>query len=135
MTQKIVTHRTFKAHLRKDGIIEVIHFKGVDMSLQDAIEGVDIIKEHYLVDGKKRPLFTDYTLIKSQSRECRVFFASDGNAKNFSSVAILTGSSFGNIIANFYMGFNKPVIPTRLFSSKEKAIAWLKEVSPVLTEV
>lgn len=135
MTQKIVTQRTFKAHLRKDGIIEVRHFKGVEMNLQDAIEGVEILKEHYLSEEIKRPLFTDYTEIKSQSRECRAYFASPENSGNFSAVAILTGSSFGMVIANFYMGLNKPAIPTRLFTSEEKAIEWIRQVVPVHAEV
>jgi hypothetical protein len=30
-------------------------------------------------------------------------------------------------IGNFFMGLNKPLIPTRLFTSEAEALGWLRE--------
>jgi hypothetical protein len=40
--------------------------------------------------------------------------------------ALLVGSTMMKLIATAYINFNKPKVPTRMFTSEEKAIAWLK---------
>ncbi|MBL4593591.1 MAG: hypothetical protein JKX68_07230, partial [Flavobacteriales bacterium] len=42
-------------------------------------------------------------------------------------MAILAGTSLpATIIGNFFIKFNKPAVPTKLFKSEEKALAWLE---------
>jgi hypothetical protein len=43
-----------------------------------------------------------------------------------SAAALLIGSPLTRAIGNFFMGLNKPLIPTRLFTSETEALAWLK---------
>lgn len=42
--------------------------------------------------------------------------------------AFIINSTPQKIIANFYMMFHKPSVPTRFFNSEEKAIEWLNEI-------
>jgi hypothetical protein len=41
--------------------------------------------------------------------------------------ARVTGSDFNNALANFFLAVNKPMIPTRLFTDKQKAKQWLQQ--------
>lgn len=53
-------------------------------------------------------------------------WASDPNGgKNTIADALLIFSLPHKILANFYMNFNKPMKPTKIFNSRDKAIAWL----------
>jgi hypothetical protein len=38
--------------------------------------------------------------------------------------ALLAHNSTTKLAGNFYLNFNKPVMPTKLFSDRVKAIAW-----------
>lgn len=50
--------------------------------------------------------------------------APDGN-KNTIADALVISSLPHKILANFYLKFNKPVKPTKIFNARDKAIAWL----------
>ena len=43
--------------------------------------------------------------------------------------AIVIGNSAQKIVANFYMTFNKPKMPTKTFLSLEKAIEWIGKIA------
>jgi hypothetical protein len=45
-------------------------------------------------------------------------------------VALLVGSPMSRAIGNFFIGLNKPLIPTRLFVSEPEALAWLRGFLP-----
>jgi len=43
-------------------------------------------------------------------------------------MAILAGDSLASsIIGNFYIKFNNPSIPTKLFKTEDEALDWLKK--------
>lgn len=64
--------------------------------------------------------------IKSMDREARRFFAGPECAKAESAAALVIGSPITKAIGNFFLGLNKPIIPTRLFTNEADAIVWLK---------
>lgn len=45
----------------------------------------------------------------------------------YSAMAIVVDESSPRLMGNFYIKVNKPVKPTKMFTSREEAIAWLKE--------
>ena len=45
-------------------------------------------------------------------------------------VALLIGSPMSRVIGNFYLGFNRPQTPTRLFTDTDEAEAWLRTFLP-----
>jgi len=59
-------------------------------------------------------------------REARRYFAGEETAKVESAAALLIESPLSKAIGNFFMGLNKPIVPTRLFTSEAEALAWLK---------
>ena len=107
-----------------DGIIRVRIKPHIDLNLVDAQEALRAIT--VLCEGRKRPVLVDITEIKSMDREARVFFAGPETAQVESAAALVVRSPLTRAIGNFFMGLNKPLFPTRLFTSEAEALTWLK---------
>lgn len=73
------------------------------------------------------PMLCDLTHVVKMTRECRTYFAGPEHAKCFTRCALVITSPISRVIGNFFLGANKPLRPTRLFTNKEKAFQWLKE--------
>lgn len=120
----------------KSGPINMVLDDELDMMLIDYDEGAvveiaearaagDVIAE--LCAGRKVPMMVDFAGLRSQSKDSRHYFANDVEMlSNFTAVAILVNSALTKVIANFYMGINKPKIPTRMFDDRDAALAWLE---------
>jgi hypothetical protein len=39
--------------------------------------------------------------------------------------AILIDSSVSRVVGNFFLGINKPAVPTKLFTNEKEAVKWL----------
>ena len=63
--------------------------------------------------------------LKGMSRDARVYFAGPQTAEVESAAALLIHSPLGRAVGNFFLGLNKPLFPTRLFTSESDALAWL----------
>jgi hypothetical protein len=76
--------------------------------------------------GRRRPLLVDLREAKSQTAEARAYLAGPEGLAVSQAVGLLIGSPVSRVLGNFYLGLNKPSIPTRLFTSDEEALAWLR---------
>jgi hypothetical protein len=61
------------------------------------------------------------------TKEARELGASKEMAKDACAMAIMINSMAIRIFANFFIKFNKPMRPTKLFTDRDAAILWLKE--------
>ena len=59
-------------------------------------------------------------------REARNHYAGERTASIQRATALLVASPLSATIANFFMGLNKPLSPTRMFTNENEAIAWLR---------
>ena len=122
-------HRELRAvtvWLGDDGIVRADMKPGVaTQDLTDAHESV--AAQAALCDGVRRPVLVNMGDIQSLSRECRKYYSGPEPAKVRSACAVLVGSPVARAIGNFFIGVNKSVVPTRLFTSEPEAVAWLKE--------
>ena len=116
--------RVAKLWLGDDGIVRIIHVPGAEVTLQDAQETMAGYLKLY--KGKRRPLFIDTKTMKSMSRETRQYYAGAEAAKVASAAAILVGTPVSRVLGNFYIGLSNPHLPSRLFSSEDEALEWLK---------
>ena len=80
----------------------------------------------YFSKGKSYPLLIDIKGIKSITRDAREYLASIGTT-HVKAGALITGSPFNRTIGNIFLAIDKPLVPTKLFTSEEKARLWLKE--------
>jgi hypothetical protein len=108
----------------EDGIL-IGNYKVENVDLQ---VGEKATKERIaFTNHKSYPILTDYSRVKSTTKEARDYFATEQASNYITAMAILTDSSVGKIIVNFYLSISKPNFPTRIFTKKEEAIAWLSK--------
>jgi hypothetical protein len=99
-------------------------------TLQAAQENIDAYERVRDALGKEKiRVLVDMRQATQVNREARNYYANERTASIQRAVALLVSSPVSATIANFFMGFNKPLTPTRMFMSEDKAIAWLREHS------
>lgn len=119
----IVTIRTAKLWKGDDGILRGEALPDSDETLDDAKEQFAAQRAQWF-RGTPLPFLMDIRGCRSISREARAHFAGPEAAQMFAAVAILIGSPLTRAIGNFFLGLNKPIMTTRLFTSKDEAIEW-----------
>lgn len=110
--------------LRSDGIILYSIKDNITISAKDSNEMVNAAGK--LGDYQKHPILIvggKHTLADKEARE---FGASKEGTKYAVAVAFVLKSLAQKILGNAYLKINKPIVPTTLFDSEEKAIEWLK---------
>lgn len=109
--------------LDEDGIIIIINKPTALHSKADAEENIVVTRQ--VSAEKPRPILIDMTDVRSMTREAREIYAKEGNDSRVKAIGIVTRSSMGRIVGNFFLGFNKPAVPTRLFKTHKVAKKWL----------
>ena len=110
----------------EDGIVRTKIKPGSEVTIKEARENSDAVNSFYY--GTKFPLLIDARGIKSMSREARNQFSTKGRETGAKAFAIIIDSSLSRVIGNFFMGINKPPVPTRLFENEADAESWLKQI-------
>ena len=79
-----------------------------------------------MADLRDAPIYTifDVRKIKRFTKEARDFFSHDPSPRT-KAAAIIVGSGFSKLAANFMLGLNRPKFPMKAFNSEEKAEAFL----------
>jgi hypothetical protein len=101
---------------------------GAEVTLADARENVALCLR--MNGGQRRPVLVDLRVVKSQTAEARAYLAGPEGSEVCQAVGLLIGSPLSRVLGNFYLGLNKPSVPTRLFTSEEEALAWLRGFLP-----
>lgn len=113
-----------------DNIIFVTMFDNIVMDLGDAEENLEILKKlsPFLDVKYAYGLLIDLHGLKSVSRDAVDLFISAGKKESSSAAALamIVKSPLTSLIGNFIMNFKTLEKPTRLFTTKEEAIKWLK---------
>ena len=123
MNYEIVETKTAKIYV-DEGIIHYRILPEAEVTIEDTKEYVAIHSK--LVGDKKIPNLTDLRNLKSVTREARAYLSGKEAAALTFACALIIGSPVSRVIGNFFLGLNKPAYPTRLFTSEEKAIEWVK---------
>ena len=119
---EIIEYEYYAVFLRKDNIVQVQMKDNFECELEDSKKIVESITK---VSGdNKYPLLAIYSDFNAFSKEATDFVSK--------STATLADALVGNGIAfrmvgNFYLNFNKPIRPTRLFNDMESALKWLEK--------
>lgn len=119
-----ITTRTAKlTYSEEEGIVYIELFPGNEISLEDS-------KEHNLATQKLTKGSLHCAFIKALgnidiSSEARKYGSNPEVQKNVIAQAVLVNSLATRIAGNFYIRFNKPPKPTRIFTNPEDAKSWL----------
>lgn len=111
--------------LRDDHVLE---YRYRDDAMIDLSAARNMVEKALELAGDAAPCPTVVVAggVKGVTRDAREFFAqSDANASISSCVGLVVNSPVARVIGNFFMGLNRPRIPTRLFRSVEEALPWL----------
>ena len=116
---------------RADGIIVQRTLDGCVQSLEDARENVAAFCK--LTIAPRHPLLIDMRKALALSPGVREYYAGPEAMASANAIAMLIESTGGRIIGNLYLALNRPVVPTRLFTSEPEAIAWLLKLDKALS--
>ena len=81
------------------------------------------------LNKEKTRVLIDMGDVTEISKQARDYFANERTASVQRATALLIRSPVSRVIGNFFMGLNKPISPTRLFTDPQKAIEWLHTFS------
>lgn len=107
----------------KEGVVHMRYRPNSSVNLETAIENIQ--ETARIGEGRKVPMVVNLTGVKSVSRDARRYYSGEETAKYVSAVALVAESPVSRVLGNFFLGIEKPPMPTRLFSSEEKAREWL----------
>lgn len=120
-----IEHKTVTiSKLTEDIILYVLKDKSV-IELEDSKKMYE--ETLRLMNGKKYAALIDARAETSLTKEAREWSQDHTLHKDLIAQAIIVTSLANRIVGNFIIKFHKPVAPTRLFSSREKALEWLHE--------
>jgi hypothetical protein len=122
-SHKIDLKKSF-VELLPSGILHIHLKSGSYIELSDAVLIFEAMSK--LGKGKKYPVLIDAGEFTSIDKEARTFAASAGANIYTMADAIAFLNLAQKLLAEFYLKNDKPVVPTKLFSHKSEALAWLK---------
>lgn len=108
---------------REDGILHVCALPGVGQSADDARENLSIARQ--LIANEAVRVLVDARQSGILEREARATYAAE--AEFVIAQALIVGSAFTRIAGNMFVRVASAKIPTRVFTSEEAALRWLKE--------
>ena len=108
----------------ENGIIYGEYFPNTVITLDLAKKAVQ--DRYTLTKGTSYPVLADVINLKFVEDDAREYLSSDEACKFVTALAVVTDKPISNLFANVYLKWNRPPVPTKLFTNKEKAIRWLK---------
>jgi hypothetical protein len=121
----VIETRTAQLWLGEDGIIRKVFLPNARETLADALESEEVIRQ--ISAGKKRPILVDFTALRGMDPDARDYYISERAGSLLTACGGITKSMIGRVISNFFIGFNKPPTPVKLFNNEEQSIEWLKQ--------
>jgi len=79
-------------------------------------------------EGNKYFTISDVSLNVSSTKEARAYGADNEYMANHIAYALIGNSLPVIILINFFINFNKPKVPTRLFRNEKDALDWFKKI-------
>lgn len=80
-------------------------------------------------EGMQHSSIVDLSNVKSISREGRKYVQDGTGIETLpNAVAFLVKNPISRMIGNFFMGFNRPLYPVRLFGDHQRALIWVREI-------
>lgn len=108
-----------------DCIFKLRPFEGVEIDVDDVKE----MRKVYLEFSKGKPfaILLDASQDFTPTDEARKLLASKEYTEKRVAAGFVTTTLANKIIGNFFIKFNKPASPTKLFNDEATAFAWIKE--------
>lgn len=109
----------------KEGVMHIILKQDADLDVEHIDEMID--QRRIMQNGEPLLVLADIRKLWLASKKARERAAQKDMTDLNVAMAIVTGSLTSRMLANFFIKFNRPSSPTRMFSSTEEALVWLSE--------
>lgn len=106
--------------LDEQGVVQLKWPQGASITASDAVAAMRNVND--LCGARRHPMLVDMATTAQVSRGARAVF---GRPCQASRIALLGASPVDRVLANFILGINKLPCPTRFFTSRDDAMAWL----------
>lgn len=125
MNTKEIETQGARIRLINSSLVEnvIIDYTSIDTEEVLKIKEVNL----QLTDGKPYAVLVDSGLFTSITKEARELSASTEFAQRTIAKALLVHSLGHRIVGEFYIKINKPIIKTKIFTNRDKAIEWLNK--------
>jgi hypothetical protein len=120
----VTSNEGYAIFLRNDTIIQLQFKDGFSGEIEDVINIVNKIKE--FGNGIRLPVLSIFAEDNLFSKEAREYVSSNEVSSFVKADAFVIKSLALKIVGNFYLKFNKPTRPTRMFNDTETAVQWIK---------
>ena len=125
---KTVRTGTMEASLRSDGVIQFVVPANTYVKLPGVVEAIEAIRE--CGSGKRYPLLIIAGKDATMDTAAMSYMAKKTAETSTIALACHIESISQKLLGNFYLKFNKPVKPTRIFTKMEDALEWLYPYRP-----
>jgi hypothetical protein len=111
--------------LYENRIFHAIIKKGERVTMEMTLQGYEFLDKHGSGQFYNLYEFSSFSEMDSEVRN----WAAETSGNHYTIVdAIVISNIAQKIIANFYLSFNKPKMPTKIFTSNEKALEWILSI-------
>ena len=105
----------------------ILHFYYKEVDVIDLnVAKICVSERLEFSENNEYPCLVDSAKTHNITKEARDYFAKEGN-ELITANAILVRSSVFKMIVNFFIQINKPDKPTKMFTNKDQALAWLEQ--------
>lgn len=123
MEKSIITRTAKISYNEAEGVVTIELYPGNEISLEDSKEHNEATQQ--LTQGALHCAFIKALGNIDISSEARKFGSNPDIQQNLIAQAVLVNSLATRIAGNFYIRFNKPPKPTRIFTNADDAKSWL----------
>lgn len=125
--------KTTRMEWNGDGILRIHLLEGAEIGLEEARENQDLAQK--LTAGRNHLALVFDSETFTVTPEARAFAAASNHSNRRIAMAYVTTSLANRLLGNFYIQFNKPIVPTRIFNSEISAHEWLLSFTPGLRSI
>lgn len=111
---------------RENGIIRLVLAPATELENDDIDHIYSAVRR--VADSDRYYIVVDASDIIASSNEVRDYAAKHADAGKIRACGIVCNSLSVKIIINFFLKFNKPLYPTRMFNSMNEAIQWVSAI-------
>ncbi len=122
---EIIEISAYNLEVDNDEIVKARVKDHVTIDLKEAQEMIETLLK--ITPDCSRPLLVNLGKLTYITKPARDFFQNNNRKPAAPAVALIANSQITKFIGNFYISFNKPRIPTKLFSNEKNAVKWLKK--------
>jgi len=123
LMNKVITS-VAEMYIDEDGILRIKILTGTKLTIVAMKEYLEA--SYKLLNGKKALVLFDGTAEYEVTEEAKAFGASKEVQDTRIAIAFVTKSITNSLMFNLYLKVYKPEVPTKMFSSNESGLKWLR---------